>query len=234
MRSAADAILIGDPAIEIRLRRSTQARRMVLRVSQGGTAPTLTLPHGVALAQAHRFVVEHEGWLRRHIATAPRGVVVRDGTVLPLGDATVTVRMAEGGIEHRPGELRVPGPAARVGAQVTAWLREEARLACLAAVARHAAQIGRPFGRVSLRDPRSRWGSCSAAGDLMFSWRLVMAPTAVLDYVVAHEVAHLVEMNHSTRFWTVVRRLCPDHATAREWLRRHGASLHGHQFASPA
>ena len=115
-----------------------------------------------------------------------------------------------------------------------AWLREQARQACLAAVTRHAAAGGWRPGRITLRDPRSRWGSCNAGGDLMFSWRLIMAPAAVLDYVVAHEVAHLAELNHSPHFWAVVRRLCPDHAPAREWLRRHGASLHGHHFAAPA
>ena len=87
-------------------------------------------------------------------------------------------------------------------------------------------EIGRPPARISMRDTRSRWGSCSRAGNLNFSWRLVMAPENVLDYVVAHEVAHLRELNHSARFWTLVDTLCPDVKDARWWLRTHGAALH--------
>jgi predicted metal-dependent hydrolase len=104
----------------------------------------------------------------------------------------------------------------------------------VAAVARHAARLRLPVGRISLRDPRSRWGSCTATGDLMFSWRLVLAPAFVLDYVAAHEVAHLKEMNHSPAFWAVVRRLCPDYEAPREWLRRNGGALHGWDFRPAA
>ena len=128
--------------------------------------------------------------------------------------------------------LVLPGPAAQVGPRVAGFLREAARRACLAATERHAAALGARVGRISLRDPRGRWGSCNATGDLMYSWRLALAPAAVLDYVVAHEVAHLVEMNHSPRFWAVVRRLCPGHDVPRAWLRRHGAELHAWDFGT--
>ncbi len=231
----ADAILIGEPAIEVRLRHSSRARRMTLRVAQGGRGATLTLPAGVALARARDFLFEHEGWLRRHVAAAPQGTTVGHGTVIPFGDGLLTLRAASGGRILRVEDfLDVPGPPARVGPRTAAWLREQARQACAAAAARHATAAGRRHGRISLRDPRSRWGSCNASGDLMFSWRLVMAPAAVLDYVVVHEVAHLAEMNHSPRFWAVVKRLCPEYPAARDWLRRHGARLHGHDFTAGA
>jgi predicted metal-dependent hydrolase len=230
-----DAIRIGDPAIEVRLRRNTRARRMVLRVAPAGRAPTLTLPPGVPIAQARAFLADHEGWLRQHMTAQPSDLAVGDGAVLPFGDGTLTIRIQPGRIGRTGAVLHVPGPDPRVAPRVAAWLREEARHACVAAAERHAAALGRRPGRITLRDPRSRWGSCTANGDLMFSWRLAMAPAAVLDYVVAHEVAHLVEMNHSQQFWAVVKRLYPDHAAARDWLRRHGASLHGHDFgAAPA
>jgi len=227
----AEAIRIGDPAIEISLRRSGRARRMTLRVAQVGAGPTLTLPPGVPVAKARAFLSDHEGWLRRHMAARPVGAVVGDGTVLPFGDRTLTIRAAAGrAMVHQEGVLAVPGPAEGHAARVAAWLREEARRACVAAVDRHAARLGLKPGRISLRDPRSRWGSCTASGDLMFSWRLVMAPAAVFDYVVAHEVAHLAELNHSPRFWAVVRRLFPDYERPRDWLRRNGAALHTHHF----
>lgn len=229
----ADAIEIGDPAIEIRLRRSARARRMVLRVAQTGRGPTLTLPPGVPIAQARAFLSDQEGWLRRHLAARPRGARVGDGSVLPFGDGTLTIRMHAGRSTRRIGDtLLVPGPTEQQPARVAAWLREEARAACAAGVGRHTARLGVPAGRITLRDPRSRWGSCTASGDLMFSWRLIMAPAAVLDYVAAHEVAHLVEMNHSPRFWAVVRRLCPDDRGPRDWLRQNGATLHSHDFGA--
>ena len=231
----ADAIRIGEPAIEIRLRRSARARRMVLRVAQTGRGPTLTLPPGVPIAQARAFLSDHEGWLRRHLASRPHGAAVGEGTVLPFGDRTLTIRAAAGrSVVHADGVLGVPGPAERHAVRVAAWLREEARRTCVAAVDRHAARLGLKPGRISLRDPRSRWGSCTASGDLMFSWRLIMAPSAVFDYVVAHEVAHLAELNHSPRFWAVVRRLCPDYQASRDWLRRNGAALHRHDFGGRA
>jgi predicted metal-dependent hydrolase len=133
-------------------------------------------------------------------------------------------------LRHECSTLHVPGPMSAVSGRVAGFLRESARAACAEGVARHAAALGRHPGRISLRDPRSRWGSCTSRGDLMFSWRLAMAPAAVLDYVVAHEVAHLAEMNHSQRFWAAVARLCPDHAGPRDWLRRNGAGLHAYDF----
>ncbi|HRO11442.1 M48 family metallopeptidase [Amaricoccus sp.] len=231
----AEAISIGDPAIEVRLRRSSRARRMVLRVAHPGTGPTLTLPPGVSVSRARDFLNDHEGWLRRHLAARPRPAMVGEGTVLPFGDRTLTISAAAArATVHRDGVLGVPGPAEGRPARVAAWLREEARRACATAVDRHAAQLGVRPGRISMRDPRSRWGSCTADGDLMFSWRLIMAPSAVLDYVVAHEVAHLVELNHSPRFWAVVARLYPEYEAPREWLRRHGAELHGLDFGGRA
>ncbi len=225
----AGAIRIGEPAIEVRLRRDPRARRMVLRVGRG---TTLTLPSGVPLAAARAFLSDQEGWLRSQLARRPGPERVGEGTVLPFGDGTLTVRASTGGRLTRIGdELHVPGVERDFGPRVAVYLREAARAALVEACHRHAAVIGRRPGRISLRDPRSRWGSCTAAGDLMFSWRLILAPSAVLDYVAAHEVAHLAEMNHSDRFWTVVHRLSPDCDGPRDWLRRCGTVLHGHDFS---
>ncbi len=227
----ADAIRIGEPAIEVRLRRNARARRMVLRVAQAGRGPTLTLPPGVPLAKVRAFLSDHEGWLRRHIAE-PAARAVADGASLPFGDGALTLRARRGlRVERIGDELLVPGLPAQFAPRVAAWLREEARRACAERVAVHAAALGVRPGRISLRDPRSRWGSCTSSGDLMFSWRLGMAPSAVLDYVVAHEVAHLAQMNHSPKFWAVVARLVPEYQPHRDWLRRNGAAMHGYDFS---
>jgi len=230
----ADAIRIGDPAIEVALRRNARARRMVLRVAASGRGATLTLPPGIALAHAAAFLNDHEGWIRRNVAAVPARDHVGEGSVLPFGDTTLTLQGHAGRASVRDGNtLLLPGAPARFGPRAAAWLAEEARRTCVAGVDHHAGRLKLRAGRVRMADPRARWGSCTAAGDLMFSWRLIMAPVAVLDYVVAHEVAHLAELNHSPRFWAVVRQLCPDYEPARDWLRRNGAALHRHDF-SPA
>jgi len=231
----AEALSIGDPAIEVRLRRNARARRMILRIARPGPVPVLTLPPGVPVSKARAFLSDQEGWLRKHVAAcAPRRTIV-DGARLPVRDEVLTVRASrERGVRACDGLLLVPGRTEDMPARVGAWLREAARRDCVDGAARHAAVLGLPFGRVTLRDTRSRWGSCTSAGDLMFSWRLIMAPSAVLDYVVAHEVAHLAEMNHSDRFWAQVARLFPDHAAPRAWLRRNGAGLHAWDFTRQA
>ncbi len=230
----AEALSIGDPAIEVRLRRNARARRMILRIARPGPVPVLTLPPGVPIARARAFLADQEGWLRRHVAACAPRRTVAEGALLPFRGATLEVRASrERAVRARDGLLLVPGRPADMPARVGAWLREAARRDCVAGAARHSAALGLPHGRVTLRDTRSRWGSCTSAGDLMFSWRLIMAPPEVLDYVVAHEVAHLAEMNHSDRFWARVDALCPDHRAPRAWLRRNGAGLHAWDFARP-
>ena len=227
----AEAFRIGSPPIEIRLRRNARARRMTLRVSQAAET-VLTLPPSVSLGRARAFALDQEGWLRRHLAAAPGRVPVRAGLALPFrGGLLPIVAAPSGRTAIRGGVLHVPGPEAALPRRVEAFLREAARQRCLAAAEGHAARLGRRFGRLTLRDTRGRWGSCTAAGDLMFSWRLILAPDEVLDYVAAHEVAHLAEMNHGPRFWAAVARLHPGYALPRDWLRRHGAGLMAFDFA---
>ena len=218
-RPVADAIRIGDPAIEIRLRRNARARRMVLRVAQAGRGPTLTLPPGVPIAQARAFLSDQEGWLRRHLAARPGGArrwatarCCRSGT----RTLTIARRRPGAAIVLRGRRARGAGAGRRgMRSRVAAWLREEARRACVAAVdAARGARWGCGRGGSACAIRARAGGPARRAGDLMFSWRLIMAPAAVLDYVVAHEVAHLAEMNHSPRFWAVVRRLCPDYRGA--------------------
>jgi predicted metal-dependent hydrolase len=219
----------------VRLRRDRRARRLVLRVPGGSGPPVLTVPAELALAEVHGFLAEHRVWLEGRLATRPRPSRIEIGGTIPV--AGRPVRIAAGPrmrLDLEAGLLQLPGPAPRMAAQAGAVLRERARAACSAAVARYAAALDRRHGRITLRDPRSRWGSCTSRGDLMFSWRLAMAPPDVLDYVVAHEVAHLVEMNHSARFWAVVARLRPDHAASQAWLKRRGAELHRYAFRPEA
>ncbi|PJE30370.1 hypothetical protein SAMN06297129_0765 [Pseudooceanicola antarcticus] len=221
--------LPGNPPIPLILRRSAQARRISLRVSSLDGRVTLTLPRRVPEHEALAFAAEKESWLRRHLARQEAPVAVAPGTTLPVeGKPRQIVARPQRGIRLFADQVEVPdrAPATRLAA----WLRELARDRLSEACDRHAAALGLPYSRITLRDTRSRWGSCTEAGALMFSWRLIMAPPEILDYVAAHEVAHLAEMNHSPAFWAVVNRLYGDYAPARAWLRSDGNALHRYRF----
>jgi len=223
--------LPGMPEVEVRLRRSTRARRMSLRVSRLDGRVTLSLPASLRLETAEAFLARKAGWVRAHLAAAPAPVVAAPGALLPVaGEPRRIVSRRGRGARLAAGEIAVD-PARPAGAQVATLLKALARDRLAAACDAHAGRLGRRYTALALRDTRSRWGSCSSAGRLMFSWRLAMAPPEVLDYVAAHEVAHLVEMNHSPAFWAHVARICPDYRTHRAWLRTHGAALHGISFA---
>lgn len=223
--------LPGDPPLEVTLRRSARARRYSLRVSQLDGRVTLTLPVRASEADGMAFLREKQSWIRDHLAARPEAHAVRIGGTVPFRGHALPLRTGQGRSPRcEDGALVVPGPEDLAPARVRAFLKTEARNALTGAVDRYATALGRPYRRLSLRDTRSRWGSCTARGDLMFSWRLIMAPPEVLDYVAAHEVAHLAEMNHSAAFWAVVERLMPDHGAPRAWLRANGAALHRVRF----
>lgn len=220
----------GDPRIEARVRRSAQARRLSLRVSRLDGRVTLSIPRAVPIREAEAFLRDRAAWLRGVLAEQPTAVTVAPGVCLPIGADRVVVSAAPRGparIEDGQLIVRTARPA---GPQAAAVVRARAKALLEPACMRYGSLIGRTPARISLRDTRSRWGSCTAAGNLMFSWRLAMAPEAVLDYVAAHEVAHLREMNHSSRFWALVRELCPEFERYRGWLHAHGAALHRYRF----
>ncbi|MFC2966650.1 M48 family metallopeptidase [Acidimangrovimonas pyrenivorans] len=224
-------VLPGDPPVPITLRRSARARRFSLRVSRLDGRVTLSLPSWAREADALAFARDRENWIRTALEQMPQGRPVEIGARLPVEGREVVLAPGRGRAPRLAGVLlEVPGDPERAGARVAGFLKTLARDRLSRACDRHAAALGRGYSRLVLRDTRSRWGSCTVEGKLMFSWRLVMAPPEVLDYVAAHEVAHLVEMNHSPAFWAVVARLFPDHAAQRAWLRHRGHELHAIRF----
>ena len=225
--------LPGSPPVEITLRQSPRARRFSLRVSRLDGRVTLSVPRGAPVSEAMAFARQQEGWIRRALAALPAKAVVTHGTLLPVEGRKLTLAPASGRLVRVEGEsLLVPGDPGQAGVRAMSFLKVLARSRLIEASDRHAATLGVCYARLSLRDARSRWGSCTADRSLMYSWRLAMAPVEVLDYVAAHEVAHLVEMNHAPAFWAIVARLMPDHAARRDWLRRHGQDLHGYHFTA--
>ncbi|MCV3271672.1 M48 family metallopeptidase [Roseobacter sinensis] len=230
-----ELILPGDPPIPLTLRRSGRARRISLRISQLDGRVTLTLPKGVPEREALGFAREKESWIRGHLAARGADVIVGLGTALPVGGQLHEVVPTTGRkVVFEPGRVAVPGAPDRVGRRLVGHLKTLARARLAEASDTYAARLGKPYSAITLRDARSRWGSCTAEGRLMYSWRLILAPPEVLDYVVAHEVAHLAEMNHSAAFWAQVTRIHGDYAEPRNWLRRNGSDLHRYRFERSA
>ncbi|MGB5871052.1 MAG: SprT family zinc-dependent metalloprotease [Albidovulum sp.] len=225
--------LAGDPPVELTLRRSARARRFSLRVSRLDGRVTLSMPPHAAEAEAMAFAESQAEWIRRNQGRAAQICRVELGTAIPLEGRMVTLVAADLRAPQLLGDqLLVPPDPARMPIRVMAYLKLQARQRLQAASDHYAQALGRRHAGLVLRDTRSRWGSCAADGQLMYSWRLIMAPPDVLDYVAAHEVAHLAEMNHSPAFWAVVRRLMPGYEVHRRWLKTKGNALHGYDFVS--
>jgi hypothetical protein len=218
----------------VRLRRHRLARRYTLRIAAPAREVILTIPPRGTLKEAREFAQKHGGWIAARLGRLPEVVRFADGIVVPL-------RGTPHRIVHRPGMrgtvwieansaqeplICVAGQAPHVDRRIGDFLRREAKRDLEAASLRFAGSLGVAVKRVAVRDQASRWGSCSSTGVLSYSWRLILAPPFVLNYLAAHEVAHLAEMNHSARFWRLVQRLCPDHQRAKVWLDVHGGDLH--------
>lgn len=222
--------LDGNPPIDVSIRKSARAKRLSLRVSQLDGRVTLTIPSRSPLREGISFLQEREIWLRTHLIRLAPEAIVQAGGALPYQGVDLPV--VAGAVKRtalRDGVLHVPD-AATAGAKARAFLKLRARDELAIASDHYARQLGVTYSRLSIRDTRSRWGSCSSDGVLMYSWRLIMAPPEILRYVAAHEAAHLVEMNHSDRFWAVVARICPDYDAHRVWLKENGGRLHRVNF----
>lgn len=227
------AILPGSPPVEVHLKRSSRARRFSLRVSRLDGKVTLSMPLRAREGEALAFLQGNEGWLRQTLSAMPASALrsVAHGAVIPVEGTELVITPATGrGVRVEGDRLLVPGDPATVGPRVAAWLKVLARDRLAAASTRYAGLVGRSYATLAIRDTRSRWGSCSPDGRLMYSWRLILAPPQVLDYVAAHEVAHLVELNHSPAYWRVVTGICPDWRRHRDWLKSHGSGLHRLRF----
>jgi predicted metal-dependent hydrolase len=216
----------------IELRRHGQARRYTLRVRAATRTVVLTMPLRGSVREARTFAERNGGWIAARLKRLPQAIPFADGLELPLRGVphTIVHRATRGTVWAETGDagafLCVAGNPEHLARRVRDFLKREAKRELEAASRRYAAMLGVAVKRVSVRDQTSRWGSCTAAGVLSYSWRLILSPPHVLDYLAAHEVAHLVEMNHSRKFWRVVERICPHWRRAKAWLDAHGNALH--------
>jgi predicted metal-dependent hydrolase len=218
----------------VRLRRHRQARRYTLRIDGAAREVVLTMPPRGSLKEAHDFAQRHGGWIAARLNRLSAPAPFLPGTEVPLRGVAHRI-VHRGGVRgtvwpevdsEGVALLCVAGEMPHVGRRIADFLKREARRDLDAASRRHAAALGVAIKRIAVRDQSSRWGSCSNSGLLSYSWRLILAPPFVLDYLAAHEVAHLVELNHSPRFWRLVRELYPDAERAKTWLDVHGTELH--------
>ena len=222
------ALSSGERPLKIVRRRS--ARRFILRLDDEDDAVVLTQPRYASFPAALRVLEDNRGWIERRLEELPPRVVFADGVEFPILGVPHVIRhradsRGRGAAWLEPGALCVAGDASHLARRVTDFLRDCARLELGIRARAMAASIGRRIVRIAVRDTRSRWGSCSHDGALCFSWRLILAPPAVVDYVVAHEVAHLKHMNHGERFWCTVEDLAPGSDAPRLWRRRNRARL---------
>jgi predicted metal-dependent hydrolase len=216
-------------AVTVPIRRDRRARQITIHIDASIGGAKIVMPAYAAVADAMAAVREHEEWLLDRLSKLPPRIPFADGAVIPFRGVNHRIRHfpgLRGIVQCVDGEIHVSGRAEHVARRVTDWLKSEAQRTISPICLAKAARIDRRVRRIVVRSQRARWGSCGANGHLSFNWRLILAPDSVLDYVVAHEVAHLVEMNHSPAFWRVVRRLTRDMEPSREWLNRKGQQLY--------
>ncbi len=226
-------IEVAGRSLPIRVKRHRRARHVSLRMDVAAGRPVLVLPQGASLDEGLAFAQSKRQWLAESVAALPPRVAFADGALLPVLGTPHIVRHAPWwrGTVRRDTDLlgdavlEVGGDRQHLARRLTDWLRAEARRQITSRALAKAAALDRRMKRITIRDTHSCWGSCSPDGALSFSWRLVLAPAHVLDYVVAHEVAHLVHLNHSRSFWRKVSAITDEVGSAQEWLRRHGESL---------
>jgi predicted metal-dependent hydrolase len=236
-RARTAALQVQGIGVPVEVRRHAGARRLTLRVSKTRRTVVVTVPTGCRIEEAGRFLKSNIEWVRERLGSVPEPVPLADGATIPLrgrlheicftGPARgASVVSIENPVGETPPRLDVAGRLEHAARRLKDWLVAEAHKDLVARAAWHAANLDVRVRRVGLRDQTTRWGSCSANGYLSFSWRLILAPPHVLDYVAAHEVAHLLEMNHGPRFWKLVAGAVPRLDEAKRWLRHEGTDLH--------
>ena len=235
LSASKSASRLEDISARVEVRRHPGARRLTLRVSRTRRAVIVTIPVQCDLDEAGTFLNRHIEWVKERLDSLPAPAPFCDGTPMPLrGEAHRIVFTGSSRTRHiavvretaqRP-EIHVPGNRDTAPQRLRLWLFDQARQDLDASVARHTRSLRLSARKIAVRDQSSRWGSCSTTGVLSFSWRLVLAPPHVLDYVAAHEVAHLAEMNHGSRFWALVQKAMPEYEKPKRWLQIYGLDLH--------
>lgn len=229
--------VVAGRTLPLRIVENDRARRLTLRIDAGGQGLRITVPPGLRRGEVEKFLHRHQSWLEQRLAKVPDRPQVRPGIKLPVyGVPHMIVHepgkrgtVSVGSDENGP-TLVIHGDRVHLPRRLTDYLKREAKREIEALVEKHTAKVGRKAKAVRFKDTSSRWGSCTSDGNLSFSWRIMMAPRPVINYLVAHEVAHLKEMNHGPKFWKLCEELCPDTERCKAWLKKNGSALQAIQF----
>ncbi|UCI19759.1 M48 family metallopeptidase [Mesorhizobium sp. B2-1-8] len=223
--------------LPLKIVESARAKRLTLRIDSGGQGLRITVPPGLRRGEVDRFLDRHQDWLEQRLAKVPTRPQVRPGIKIPVRGVahrivhepskrgTVTISRDE-----RGPLLIVHGERIHLPRRIADFLKREAKKEIEKLVVRHTEALGKRAKAIRYKDTSSRWGSCTSEGNLSFSWRIMMAPQPVINYLVAHEVAHLKEMNHGPKFWKLCEKLCPDTDRCKDWLKRNGGALQAIAF----
>jgi predicted metal-dependent hydrolase len=214
----------------VRLKVDGRARRVSLRVDRARSEIVALSPSPRRLTEAVAFAQEKAGWIAKQLAALPERMSLAPGGVLRLNDRPYRLEVGPGRAKIDGDRIVAPDDP-NWGLKIIRLAKREALAVLTERTAIHAAALQRPMPSVAIADPKARWGSCRPATSrtpaaIRYSWRLILAPAAVADYVAAHECAHLIEANHGPRFWALCEQLVGDPTPHRAWLRAHAAELH--------
>ncbi len=225
---APETVSLPSGPARVEFRRSARARRVSLRIDPRAGAVVVTLPPRAGRRAGMALLTSHADWVADRLAALPDAIPFADGALVPIGGILHRIRHCperRGGVWIEGKEIRVSGEPGFLPRRVGAFLRAEARRRLAPLLAEAACRLGVKPVRLLLKDTRSRWGSCARGGTIALSWRLVLAPSFVQEYVVAHEAAHLLHMNHGPQFWRTLESVCPHRTRATAWLHGEGARL---------
>lgn len=222
---------LGDQTAPLTARVNRRARRLIITVDSVSGSVIVTAPSKRAIPEAIDFAKTRSSWIKSQLADSLGARPFLDGSIFPLRGRPTKIVLsgaARNIVRLDDERLIVGGDSVHINRRVTDWLKREARTALTERVEHYAGALKRKRGAISIRDTRSRWGSCAIDGSMSFSWRLILAPPAILDYVAAHECAHLVHLNHSPAFWRLLRELGVDARQARDWFSANGSNLYAY------
>ncbi|MBL0941331.1 MAG: M48 family metallopeptidase [Alphaproteobacteria bacterium] len=219
---------INGAAIEVELCYNPRSKSMRLRLDRLQKRPIVTLPPQTPEFEVMAFLERSKNWLLKRLNQHPCPIPFINGNSIPIFGQDHIIHYSpapKSKIELQGSRLVMQGPTDNLSQALKIWLKHHAHAYLSQRCQEYAKIVGKKINYVRVREVKSRWGSCSQAANLSFSWRLVFAPLPVVDYVCAHEVAHLVEMNHSRQFWAVVELMCPHPKVHIHWLKQNAPRL---------
>lgn len=224
--------IFSDISPDLVVQHSTRAKRLALRVDIKSRKVNLVIPKRSSISKAYQFALENKYWIREQINSLPENITYHDGVVIPVLGADRTINIYYDStrkttdIALTGSNITIRTNKEDISPRLTRFLKSLAKDTLTGLAHKKAAQIGKTINRVDIKDTVSRWGSCSHDGKISFNWRLIFAPESAMDYVIAHEVAHLKHLDHSPAFWKVCEDLSQNYSAGKSWMRRYSSDLY--------